>query len=220
MIFTAHQPDFLPYLGFWKKMDMADVFGLMIHAQFQKNWYNNRVKIGSDDDWEWATIPVHAHLGQSISEVSLTSAGSARARAVVDRRYPAFGLPSFSGETLAEVTIPLLLWGRDRLRISTDLVVLPRNSGLSASEFLAHQTELNGCDTYLSGPSGALYLDETPFKKRGLKVLYLHPVLTAGVRTVSFLETLTRYGDGWREVSVQSVALDRGDPPGYSSGST
>jgi len=52
MIFAAHQPNLLPYPGFWLKMDRADVFGLMPNAQFSKGDYMNRVQIGWEREYD------------------------------------------------------------------------------------------------------------------------------------------------------------------------
>ena len=38
-----HQPDLLPYSGFWFKMAVSDVFIVAVHDQFQKHGYQRRV---------------------------------------------------------------------------------------------------------------------------------------------------------------------------------
>ena len=40
---AIHQPDLLPYSGFWYKMIHSDVFILAVHDQFQKHGYQRRV---------------------------------------------------------------------------------------------------------------------------------------------------------------------------------
>ena len=72
MRFAAHQPNLLPYAGFWLKMDSADIFGLMPEAQFSKGDYTNRVLIGWEDKKQWLTLPVKQKLKQRISEVELS----------------------------------------------------------------------------------------------------------------------------------------------------
>ena len=42
---TIHQPDLLPYSGFWFKMATSDTFVLSVHDQFQKHGYQRRVKM-------------------------------------------------------------------------------------------------------------------------------------------------------------------------------
>lgn len=54
MIVTAHQPDFLPYSGFWYKMAKADVMDIKIYDQFVDKGYQRRVKMRD----KWTSIPV------------------------------------------------------------------------------------------------------------------------------------------------------------------
>ena len=42
---TIHQPDLLPYSGFWFKMATCETFILSVHDQFQKHGYQRRVKM-------------------------------------------------------------------------------------------------------------------------------------------------------------------------------
>ena len=46
---TIHQPDLLPYSGFWFKMATCDTFILSVHDQFQKHGYQRRVTMR--DSW-------------------------------------------------------------------------------------------------------------------------------------------------------------------------
>ena len=45
MIVAIHQPDLLPYSGFWFKMATSDVFVLAVHDQVQKHGYQRRVRM-------------------------------------------------------------------------------------------------------------------------------------------------------------------------------
>ena len=62
---TIHQPDLLPYSGFWFKMATCDAFVLSVHDQFQKHGYQRRVKMR--DAWcshqlvgKPALVPINA----------------------------------------------------------------------------------------------------------------------------------------------------------------
>ena len=45
MIVTVHQPEHLPWLGFFDKMRQADVFVLLDTTQFAKDDFQNRNRI-------------------------------------------------------------------------------------------------------------------------------------------------------------------------------
>ena len=51
---AIHQPNFLPWAGFWNKFMMADTFVVLTGVQFERGGYQNRVKV----DQSWATLPV------------------------------------------------------------------------------------------------------------------------------------------------------------------
>jgi len=54
MIVGAQQPCFLPWVGYWNKLDAVDLFVDMGYAQFSKGDYFNRVKVGG----VWLTLPM------------------------------------------------------------------------------------------------------------------------------------------------------------------
>src|SRR3989338_3441020 len=58
MIFSIHQPNYLPYLGFFKKIAESDLFILFDTAQYVKNDYHNRNRIKTPQGAVWLTIPL------------------------------------------------------------------------------------------------------------------------------------------------------------------
>ena len=55
---TVHQPEFIPWLGFFHKASLADVLVLLDDAQFTKNYFHNRNRVRTKDGWSWITAPV------------------------------------------------------------------------------------------------------------------------------------------------------------------
>src|SRR5438876_6902053 len=64
MIVTIHQPNYLPYLGFFHKLANADVFVVYDTAQYSKQLgLHNRNRIKTPQGAQWLTVPVqHATL--------------------------------------------------------------------------------------------------------------------------------------------------------------
>ena len=73
MILSAHQPAYLPWLGYFHKIALADQFIILDHVQYEKNSFINRNKIKSANGPIWLTIPVKnkAHLNKSIAEMEI-----------------------------------------------------------------------------------------------------------------------------------------------------
>ena len=64
-IVSAHQPNFLPYLGFFDKMKQSDIFVIRDEVLFIKKEYHNRnqIRINSNDNInnpqsKWVSVPV------------------------------------------------------------------------------------------------------------------------------------------------------------------
>src|SRR5436190_13642825 len=64
MIVTIHQPNYLPYLGFFHKMANADLFVVYDTALYSKQLgLHNRNRIKTPQGAQWLTVPVqHATL--------------------------------------------------------------------------------------------------------------------------------------------------------------
>ena len=58
MTVTIHQPEYLPYLGFFDRIAKSDVFVILDNAQFQKGGFINRNKINTATGWQWITVPL------------------------------------------------------------------------------------------------------------------------------------------------------------------
>ena len=58
MLLSAHQPAYLPWLGYFEKIARADVFIYMDTVQFERNSYTNRNKIKGSNGAKMLTIPV------------------------------------------------------------------------------------------------------------------------------------------------------------------
>ena len=59
MILTAHQPTYLPWLGLFHKIALADKFCFFDDVQYQPKDWNNRNKIKFSNGKEnWLSVPV------------------------------------------------------------------------------------------------------------------------------------------------------------------
>jgi len=79
MIITIHQPQYLPWLGYFDKARQADVFILLDDVQFKKNEWQNRNRIRTAQGWQWLTVPVLHDFGAKINGIKINNKISWRA---------------------------------------------------------------------------------------------------------------------------------------------
>src|SRR6185369_9034093 len=77
MIVAAHQPHYLPWLGYLDKLGKSDVFVVMDDLQFEAQNYQNRQRLKLADGPAWLSVPL-AHGSQSdlINEKRIVGCGS------------------------------------------------------------------------------------------------------------------------------------------------
>jgi len=82
MIVTIHQPEYLPWLGFFDKVRQADVYVMLDHVQYRKNYFHNRNRIRNHAGVVGVTVPVltRERFGQALLEVEINDLGSPRWR--------------------------------------------------------------------------------------------------------------------------------------------
>ncbi|MFI5212021.1 MAG: WbqC family protein [Ignavibacteria bacterium] len=228
MICSVHQPNYLPYLGFFEKANQSDVFILYDTTQFKKNDWQNRNKLCTKDSWQWISLPVLHDFGQKIFEVKIKDAARSLeknwrsiqvnyGRAPYYRDYsPEFEKIFFSGtENLSELNCRIIIQVAEFLRLKTKFV---KSSDLPAIETSSTQalidlTKLAGADTYISGGEGINYLDMDLWKSSGLNIEfqnYLHPVYTQFNNPVfqpymNILDLLFNCGDRSLEILVSKT---------------
>ena len=73
MIIAIHQPEFMPWLGFFEKMRSVDQFVIFDHVQFKKRYFENRNKIKTGNKWNWITVPVKSkgNYHQAINDIEI-----------------------------------------------------------------------------------------------------------------------------------------------------
>jgi len=73
VICAIHQPQYLPWLGYFDKIDRADVFVLLDTVQYKKNEWQNRNRIKTATGAQWLTVPVCYHYPELIKDVTINN---------------------------------------------------------------------------------------------------------------------------------------------------
>ena len=71
MIVFVHQPEFIPWLGFFDKILRCDLFVIYDDAQFQHGGFHNRNRVRTPEGWSWVTVPINHGHPQKISDVKI-----------------------------------------------------------------------------------------------------------------------------------------------------
>ena len=66
-----HQPQYLPWIPYFKKILLSDVFVFLDYVQYQKNGIINRNQLKNSNGKFWLTVPVLNPMKKKISEVEI-----------------------------------------------------------------------------------------------------------------------------------------------------
>ncbi len=217
MILSAHQPAYLPWLGYFDKLLRSDVFVFLDTVQYEKNSFTNRNKVKTPNGAVWLTVPVKAkgHLSSSLKQLSIDNTQKWRQNHLktiylnykkaprFEECYPRLeSLYAKEFESLTDLCFEhLQFWisEMDSNRKIIKLSDLPINT--KKSDLILDLCKHFGAGTYISGALGKDYLDEESFSKEGIKIEYQdykHP--TYGQLWGEFLPTMG-FVDFWMNCS-------------------
>ena len=229
MIVAAHQPHYLPWLGYLDKLAKADVFVVMDDLQYEAQNFQNRQRLKLDAGATWLTVPVHRG-GQvdRICDKKIDNSGSPRhhwARRTWltlethYRRAPHFAryadelrdIYARRWDSLLDLDLTMLELARRAFGIKTPIV---RSSALGLvgvkTERLIDMCKKLGAHAYLSGSGGSTeYLDDEQMGRAGIGLIwqrFTHPAYPQRypergfVSHLGFLDLLLNCGDASRDV--------------------
>lgn len=224
MIVSIHQPQFLPYLGFFHKVAHSDLFVHLDDVQFLERGFNHRNLIKMQTGKQWLTVPVVQQRGQNIDQVVLDTGSNWRRKhwAALESNYRpakffkelAPGLKKILLEgtqtRLLDLDLDLMQWAFDVLELR---VPMRRSSELNVTgtqtERLISICRTVGADVYLSGPGGRQYMDLALFDAARIEVRfqefhvpsYPQPFMQHGfIANLSVVDALFGCGRGAREL--------------------
>jgi hypothetical protein len=180
MIISAHQPNFLPYSGFWWKLANSDVLDLRYRAQFTVKGYMRRVMMRDN----WCTLPLEGSPRyEPINEIRLKPEARTEVMKTIAGRYRGARHYKTRGQDLLdkietldtpymwEFNMELILYIRDVLGITTPIALGLEAIGGKAEGTLSLMRAYPHATTYLSGNGAKKYMEDTSiFDEAGIKV--------------------------------------------------
>ncbi|OKH38059.1 hypothetical protein NIES2119_10880 [[Phormidium ambiguum] IAM M-71] len=188
-IAVIHQPQYLPYLGFFHKLNQCDIFVVMDSVQFMRRGIQHRNKIKTSQGEQWLTVPVFHQPSREeeyIKDIRINSEipwTRKHWNTLVTNYSPAPYFDLYARELqeilkeewdyLCELNMILIEWLMEVLMIKKSIVYLSELAiEGTKSELLIDTCKAVGADTYLSGSGGKNYMDLSLFETAGIKVIW------------------------------------------------
>lgn len=185
---VIHQPDFLPYIGFFHRLLHADLFILLDHVQFvhsNRSW-THRDKIKTPDGERWLTISVvKAPRDTPINQIELADTDWREQNLNLlrenYRHAPYFAelfpkvqaLYDLPCKRLAEFNVASIKMLMEWFGIDIPMIYSSdMQPNGKKNELLVDLLKKAGADRYLSGVGARDYYEPAPFQAAGIEVLW------------------------------------------------
>ena len=188
MKLVGHQPEFLPWLGFFHKLTLGDTYMIVDNVQFKKKHFENRNRISTRNGALWITVPVHTQgrFEQHINQVAIDNRSNWQRKILKSIELNYAKTPYFSQywpffaqvigqerHNLAELNEELIRGCLSFLGIKVNVV---KSSELGiveqGTDLIVEMCKSVGATTYVSGQSGRDYLDEVRVTQAGIELIY------------------------------------------------
>jgi len=195
LMIAGHQPEYLPYIGFFNKLMLCAEFVVVDHVQFNKKTWQNRNRIRTAQGELLLTVPVlsKGSFEQAIGQVKINNNENWQKKNWQSiflnyKKAPFFGaykdffedLYSKKWEMLAELNEAIIRYIAGQLKIEKKIV---KSSELGVTgqktDLLIDLCKKLKADAYLSGAGGRTYVDDAKMRAEGIASRYTdfkHPV--------------------------------------------
>lgn len=195
MMVSVHQPQYLPWLGYFDKIAGSDLFVYLDKVQYKPREFQNRNRIRTKDGVIWLTVPVacKGRHKQGICDAAidnefpwqrqhLNSFKAWYGKAPFFKEYFPFfeGVYSEDWKRLSDLNIHIIKYILEKLAIDTPVRFESElDVRTESTDRIIDICKAVGADAYLSGAGGKAYLEEDKFGGAGINLTYqkfVHPV--------------------------------------------
>lgn len=186
-IVAIHQPDFLPYFGFFKKMYLADAFIYLDNVQISRGGWTDRDKIKTRQGAQWIKVNIKkANLHEKIRNVKISYDYDWQSKSLsliyenykLSRHFEEIYLIvkkifSYSPEYLIDFNLRALDILRELLGIKNKIFFSSDfNTTKTKNDLLVELLKKVNANTYLSGQGAKDYLEDKIFLENNINVIY------------------------------------------------
>lgn len=193
-VVTIHQPNYLPWLGFFGKIKKSECFVILDSVGFTREGFTHRNKIRIANGWSWLTMPVSkSPLGTPINEITLADNRWQKKHWKTIKEnynktdyfntYEEFfeNLYKEDYEYICQINEKIIFYLLNNLGIDVEVVKassLKINPASKSTDLLIEILKEVGAETYIAGSSGRNYLEREKFKDCGINLEFFeftHP---------------------------------------------
>ena len=185
---SAHQPAYLPWLGYLHKIAVSDEFVILDHVQFEKNSFINRNRIKTPNGPLWLTVPVHldGHTGKTISDILIDNTTGWREKhwksillnykkAPFFNQYSSFLEDMYRKDwvDITSLTTHFLTYILNDLGIKTKILRQSEiSTGSKKQELILELCKRQKADVFIFGELGSNYANDRLFKSQGIEIVF------------------------------------------------
>ena len=235
---SAHQPEFMPWLGYISKATMSDVYFILDSVQYVKDVFQNRnkIRIKQDNGWQWLNIPVKNAKSHILNwkDVRIDNSQNWKRKHLNAIRYSYSRTPYFDWlfdeiekfylediEFLLDFIIKISKFILKQFDVkvpiyrTSELIDMGYNINGNKSELIVNMCKVVNANNFIFGSVGRTYIDKEIFKKNNINPFFQnfkHPVYNQihgdFISNMSSIDLLFNYGG---EESIRILGKSIGD---------
>ncbi len=193
MIVSIHQPNYLPWIGYFNKIIRSDIFVVFDDVQFpigKKGFFGNRNKIKTNNGELWLTVPVlERSKCKNFNEIKINynGWGETHVNNIKNfyRKSPYFDLYFEDLENLildeyenfSKLSISLISYFNKTLNIDTKIISsseICNNKNFNGTEKIFYILDQLKATKYVSsnGPGSLRYINEKQFEEKNIDLIW------------------------------------------------
>jgi hypothetical protein len=188
-VVVIHQPDFMPYLGFFHRLFFCDVLVILDHVQLLKRGWHHRDKIKGLQGELWLTVPIERkNTIQKINEAKIDYGqnwikkhlkrirGCYQKATYFSEVYASVKeIYNHQPELLVDLNCSLLNFFINYFTLNVEIYLSSQmNQTTQKNQLLADISKKVGGNIYLTGTGSKDYIQPSYFERRGLELRWQH----------------------------------------------
>lgn len=193
-IISIHQPDFLPWLGFFEKIARSNTFVILDDVQYLRRGFHNRDKILVNENVQWVSVPTinKGKYKMLIKDVEIDNSTGWKKKFLktiiynykkkknFELYFPEFEkIFNLNHKFLIDLNISLINFFLKKFNIENKKIIFSSSMSINSKKsekILNIVKELNG-SKYITGLGSKNYLEIEIFKKNNIDILWQDKII-------------------------------------------